>query len=95
MRTRQGAPSVALCTLIPDDWLGQGFAVHDALTHFATVSYAVRWHGARSALLWEVTPHVDVDSVRLTVPGLDPTWSTTERAGEALLVAPERGALSR
>ena len=86
--------TVALCTLFPDEWLGQGLEVHDAPTHFGTVSYAVRWHGARPALLWEVQPHPGIDAVRLTAPGLDLAWSTTQRAGEVLLAVPERGALS-
>ena len=87
-------PGLALCSLLPDEWLGQGFEVHDAPTHFGTMSYAVRWHGARPALLWELVAHDDIDGVQLTAPGLDPAWSTTERSGEALLSAPERGALS-
>ena len=87
-------PGLALCSLLPDEWLGQGFEVHDAPTHFGTMSYAVRWHGARPALLWELVAHDDIDGVQLTAPGLDPDWSTTERSGEALLSAPERGALS-
>jgi hypothetical protein len=50
------------------------------------VSYAVRWHGDRVALLWEVAPHDDVtDPLRLTAPGLDPGWSTTDLRGEALI----------
>ncbi len=86
--------TVALCSLLPDEWLGQALEVQGAPTHLGSVSYAVRWHGARPALLWEVTPHAGIDAVRLTAPGLDPAWSTTERTGEALLAAPERGALS-
>jgi len=87
-------PALALCSLLPGSWLGHGFEVHDAPTHVGSMSYAVRWHGARPALLWELTPHDDIETVRLTAPGLDPTWSTVERAGEALLSTPERGALS-
>jgi hypothetical protein len=29
-----------------------------------------------------------VRAVRLTAPGLDPSWSTTDAKGEALLAAP-------
>jgi hypothetical protein len=59
--------------------------VHDAPTAFGTISYAVRWHGDRVALLWEVQPHPGQGPVRLISPGLDPTWSTTDLRGEALL----------
>jgi hypothetical protein len=75
-------------------WLGQGLEVHDAPTRHGRVSFAVRWHGDRPALLWHLEPHPSVDGARLTAPGLDPTWSTTELRGEALLGAvalPEKG----
>jgi hypothetical protein len=87
------AGGVALASLVPDGWYGRGWEVHDAPTAVGQVSYAVRWHGDRAALLWEVTPHPRVGTVRLTAPGLDPSWSTTEHHGEALLgpvVAPPR-----
>jgi hypothetical protein len=82
---REVAGGVALASLVPDGWYGQGWEVHDAPTAAGHVSYAVRWHGDRVALLWEVTPHVGVGKVRLTTPGIDPSWSTSERRGEALL----------
>ncbi len=80
-----GQGGLALASLVPDGWYGQGWEVHDAPTAHGRLSYAVRWHGDRVALLWEMVPHPGADPVRLTAPGLDPTWSTTERQGEALL----------
>jgi hypothetical protein len=77
--------SLALCTLFPPEWAGQDVEVREAPTHFGRISYALRWHGERPALLWEC----ERPGVRLTVPGLDPSWSTTVGAGEALL-APYR-----
>ena len=59
--------------------------MHDAPTHFGKLSYAVRWHGDRPAMLWELEPHDADATVRLTAPGLDATWASTERRGEALL----------
>ena len=64
---------------------GAGWEVHDAPTAVGRVSYAVRWHGDRVALLWEVDARPGVGPVRLTAPGLDACWSTTEARGEALL----------
>ncbi|MEY2453064.1 MAG: hypothetical protein QOD92_2638 [Acidimicrobiaceae bacterium] len=78
-------PGLALCSMIPDDWWGRGIEVHDAPTHFGRMSYAVRWHGDRPALLWELEPFDGVGRVRLTAPGLDPTWSSEELRGDALL----------
>ncbi len=80
---------------VPDTWLGQGWEVHDAPTAAGRLSYAVRWHGDRPALLWHLDPHPSMAEVSITVPGLDPTWSTTEVRGEALLAPvaqPERPA---
>ncbi|HEV7762906.1 MAG TPA: hypothetical protein VGO78_28040 [Acidimicrobiales bacterium] len=89
-----GADGLALASAVPDGWLGQGWEVHDAPTAHGRLSYAVRWHGERPALLWELEPHPAGGSgngaaapgpVRLTAPGLDPAWSSTELKGEALL----------
>jgi hypothetical protein len=74
---------IELAPELPAEWWGQDFEVHDAPTRAGRLSYAVRWHGARAALLWEVTDPI-CDLV-LRAPMLDPTWSTTEPAGDALL----------
>jgi hypothetical protein len=76
---------LALCTLVPDEWLGQSLEVHDAPTHSGRLSFALRWHGDRPALLWELDPHDGAGQVTITAPGLDPAWSSTEPRGEALL----------
>jgi hypothetical protein len=83
---READGGLVLCSMLPDGWAGQGIEVHNAPTHFGSLSFAVRWHGDRPALLWELEPHADVAGpVRLSAPGLDPAWSTTELRGEALL----------
>ncbi|MFN8041374.1 MAG: hypothetical protein U0Q07_19310 [Acidimicrobiales bacterium] len=87
-------PAVAaldLLSWVPADWYGQGLEVHGAPTALGTVSYAVRWHGERPALLWELDPHDAELAIRLRAPGLDPTWSTDRARGEALLAAPASG----
>ena len=78
-------------------WAGRSFEVHDAPTAWGPLSFAVRWHGRRPALLWELVPgareqdHRDVHkdeprvSWSLAAPGLDPSWSATEPSGESLL----------
>lgn len=79
-------PALALCTLYPPEWAGFPVEVHDAPTHHGKISYALRWHGDRPALLWEC----ERSGVRLSAPGLDRGWSSGELGGEALL-APYRG----
>ncbi|HET9691568.1 MAG TPA: hypothetical protein VFP61_10475 [Acidimicrobiales bacterium] len=49
------------------------------------VSFALRWHDDRPALLWEVDGGPDGTVVR--APALDPSWRGSRR-GEALLAAP-------
>ena len=71
----------------PSEWIGSSIDVRDAPTRRGPVSYSVRWHGDRPALLWEVP-----DGVRITTPGLDPDWSTSDSRGEALLALVPRRA---
>ena len=71
---------------VPDSWQGQSIDVRRMVTGLGSLSFSVRWHGDRPAVLWERTGGPD-DAV-LGCPGLDPSWSTSERDGEALLAAP-------
>jgi hypothetical protein len=64
-------------------WLGRHLAVHDVPVRRGLVSFALRWHGARPALLWDVPP-----GSLVRAPVLDSGWSSRDAAGEALLTAP-------
>ena len=83
-RARAAELGLELCPGVPSAWYGQGWEVHDLPTAAGKLSFAVRWHGERPALLWELDRYDDVP-VPLTAPTLDPTWTTTEARGEALL----------
>jgi hypothetical protein len=72
---------IDLLAVWPEAWRGEPIAVHDAPITGGLVSYAVRWHGPRAALLWQTT----APEVSLRAPGLDPDWSTTDARGETLL----------
>ncbi|MCB0989749.1 MAG: hypothetical protein KDB16_02140, partial [Acidimicrobiales bacterium] len=76
--------ALSLLAVYPPEWLGQPIEVHDAPTEHGILSYAIRWHANRPALLWELVPHGD-KPVTIRVPGLDPSWSTTQLKGDALL----------
>ena len=71
---------VELLPSFPIEWLGQPVAVHDAPIAAGHASFALRWHGARPALLWD-TPA----GSHVVTPGLDPVWTGRGGAGEALL----------
>jgi hypothetical protein len=76
------APDGDLCVLpeLPDAWRGWEIDVHEAPTRSGPVSYALRWHGARAALIWSAPP-----GIRVRAPGLDADWSSEAGEGEALL----------
>ncbi|HEY6534033.1 MAG TPA: hypothetical protein VIY72_17115 [Acidimicrobiales bacterium] len=89
--------AVAVVPSVRETWLGQQIEAHDVPTSYGRFSFAVRWHGDRPALLWELAPHDDARVVAavaargpfvVRAPGLDPTWSSTELRGEALLAVP-------
>ena len=85
--------SLDLLPVVDPAWFGQGIEVHSLPTRAGRLSFAVRWHGERPAVLWDLEPAVEerlrpTATVTLRFPGLDPTWSTGERRGEALLAAP-------
>ncbi len=70
---------------IPSSWLGTNFEVHGLPNgRGGTLSFAVRWHGDRPAVLWEQMG----ECRRLTAPTVDPSWSSEDAAGEALWAAP-------
>lgn len=76
---------LVLCSALPRSWQGRSLEVLDAPTGAGRLSYAVRWHGERPALLWELDRHPGTKRARLTAPGLCADWSSTDDRGEALL----------
>ncbi|MFZ4812374.1 MAG: hypothetical protein ACOYL9_13625 [Ilumatobacteraceae bacterium] len=70
---------------LPTDWLGAPLEVYQVPTGpDSAVSFALRWHGERPAVLWEAsgTPRT------LSAPVLAPSWSTNEATGDALWPVP-------
>jgi hypothetical protein len=66
---------------IPKQWRGSGVEAHGLVAGPATrLSFAVRWHGERPAVLWEL----DGETVELSAPAVDPSWRTSQPSGEAL-----------
>lgn len=75
---------------MPTSWLGTNFELHGVPTSaLTTVSFAVRWHGERPAVLWEQHSASGSDVVELTAPDVDPDWRTSEPSGEALWATPQ------
>ena len=80
---REGRGSVELLPGFAPEWLGQSVTVDALPLRAGPLSFALRWHGARPALLWDAPPGVE-----LRTPALDPAWSGTVRSGDALLAEP-------
>ncbi|MEO1064418.1 MAG: hypothetical protein AAFZ07_23610 [Actinomycetota bacterium] len=74
-----------LASVVPPGWYGIDWEARDLPTHAGTLGFAIRWHGERPALLWELEPHEDAPAWHLTAPGLGASFTTNERSGEALL----------
>jgi hypothetical protein len=90
--------TLVVLPVVPDEWLGQGIELHDAPTDLGRFGFAVRWHGDRPALLWALEPAEPARPFTVVAPALDPTWSSTEAKGDALLSArrlpPSEGSFS-
>ena len=80
------AEQIEMLPSVPETWFGQPIDVRGMVTGLGTLSFSVRWHGDRPAVLWERIG--GPDNATLTCRGLDPAWSSSERSGEALLAAP-------
>ena len=94
--TADGSTADLLPGGVPTGWLGSNFEVHHVPSGpGSSVSFAVRWHGERPAVLWEQHG----GNVTLTSPSIDADWSTSDDSGETLWAAPaaaspRRGSLS-
>jgi hypothetical protein len=86
---REDAGSIELVPGFRTAWLGQPIAAHEVPLRSGLCSFAVRWHGARPALLWDVPAGTTVRA-----PMLVPAWSSTDPVGETLLAEPPVSLLS-
>jgi hypothetical protein len=81
--------SLALAPGWPSAWWGAPVSVIRLASRRGPVSWALRWHGDRPALLWEVeAPGAAAgrfDPPVLSAPALDPAWRGRGWRGEALL----------
>jgi hypothetical protein len=70
------SPAGAMLPLgLADSWLGAAVEVYDMPVGASSrVSFALRWHGERPAVLWETTG----DAVELTAPVMAPMWRSME-----------------
>ncbi len=88
-RVELAEPTVELLPAHPTAWRGGPVEVHEATTLWGPLSYAIRWHGPRPALLWDASQC----QARIICPALDPEWTTEGDRGETLLAGSVDGLL--
>ena len=82
---------LVIAPALPREWIGSPVDVRSLVTRHGLLSFSVRWHGPRPALLWELVSEKGSaagearDGATLHC-GLDPSWSAPSPAGEALMV---------
>lgn len=86
-----GSGQIRLLAHLPAVWVGSSMECTAMQGEDGRLGYAVRWHGRRAALLWELVPRTSPDAspdaMVVTAPGIDPTWHGEGVSGDALLAA--------
>ena len=82
-----GSPAGGSCTVlpvgVPEGWEGASLEAHGLVADpVRTLSFAVRWHATRPALLWEVTGPA---GLVLEGGAGNESWHSTAASGETLL----------
>ena len=92
------ADGLSVLPVVPESTRGLPLDVRDVRSAWGLVSWSLRWHGERPALLWEVEPAPGLGvepAPTLRAPVLDPDWTGTGWSGEALLGATGTGPVVR
>ncbi len=86
----ESCDTLVLAPGLQAQWQQAPLDVRGVQTRHGELSYSVRRHGNRPALLWELRPHGDAPHSVVNIKcGLDPDWSTDDNTGEALLSHPQ------
>ena len=71
---------------LPHAWRGASVDARSLGTRHGRLSFSVRWHGSRPALLWELQPVQASGAAGPTMRcGLDGSWTSEAPSGEVLL----------
>ncbi len=82
----EAADHLAVLPAPPEAWNRAPVDARSLVTRHGVLSFSVRWHGARPALLWELQAALGRASPQTTMRcGLDRSWQSGVPAGEALL----------
>ena len=78
---------VGLVPAMPVSWRGRAIEAHNLPVAAGRLSFGIRWHGPRPALLWDLTRTSDA-RFGLRVPSISDEWSAIDEQGEDLLPDP-------
>ena len=81
----EGVDHVLMAPALIEAWRGSAVDARGLVTRHGVLSFSVRWHGARPAVLWELQPHRVDDPAPTVRCGLDALWASAALAGESLL----------
>lgn len=78
---------VGLVPAMPVAWRGRSIEAHNLPVAAGRLSFGLRWHGPRPALLWDLTRTSDA-RFGLRVPSISDEWTAIDEQGEDLLPDP-------
>ena len=82
----EASDHLVMAPALPQAWQGASVDARSLVTRHGMVSFSLRWHDARPAVLWELQPERAADSSVPTMRcGLDKSWASDAPSGEALL----------
>ena len=77
---------LVMAPALPRAWQGASVDARSLVTRHGVLSFSLRWHDARPAVLWELEPVRAIDLPGPTMRcGLDEAWTSDAPSGEALL----------
>ena len=83
---REAPDQLVMAPALPEAWRGASVDARTLVTRHGVLSFSLRWHDSRPALLWELQPVRAVDLPGSTIRcGLDESWTSEAPSGEALL----------
>lgn len=88
----ESSVSVDLIPTLPVAWRGEALEAHNMPIAAGSLSWGLRWHGPRPALLWELDRRSEA-RFEIRVPSVSSEWSSLDDSGETLL--PDPGWTSR
>ena len=86
----EAADHLVMLPAPPEAWARAPVDARSLVTRHGVLSFSVRWHGPRPAVLWDLGPPRVEGRVVTMRCGLDQSWASTAPAGDALLRQADR-----